>query len=260
MEETIKEKDFVNLAERDRCRLYQWSALAAFIAVIFFRRNLSAEIVAFNGFGILDVPAAAPLTAREWFDEKLGRRSLLENPLVGLVMFNLGDVINYLLVGMLFVGFYAALNKVDHDLAMLALALTLVGIIIFIATNQALPMAFLSRQYAAAGTDVQRALLLEEGESLLTIDNPGAAVPGMGYLLGLAFVTTAGLIYALLMLRSKVFNKPTAWVGILATAIQLIYFPLLAFAPTLVALPFVLSAPLRVTWYVLAGISLWKVR
>ena len=254
MEETIKEKDFVNLTERDRCRLYQWAALAAFIAVIFFRRNLSAEIVAFNGFGILDVPAAAPLTAREWFD------LLLENPLVGLVMFNLGDVINYLLVGMLFIGFYAALNKVDHDLAMLALALTLVGIIIFIATNQALPMAFLSRQYAAAGTDVQRALLLEEGESLLTIDNPGAAVPGMGYLLGLAFVTTAGLIYALLMLRSKVFNKPTAWMGILATAIQLLYFPLLAFAPAWVTLPFVLSAPLRVTWYVLAGIRLWKIR
>ena len=254
MEEIKNEKGFVNLTERDRCRLYQWAALAAFIAVIFFRRNLSAEIVAFNGFGILDVPAAAPLTAREWFD------LLLENPLVGLVLFNLGDVINYLLVGVLFVGFYAALNKVDHDLAMLALALTLVGIIIFIATNQALPMAFLSRQYAAAGTDVQRALLLEEGESLLTIDNPGAAVPGMGYLLGLAFVTTAGLIYALLMLRSKVFNKPTAWMGILTTVIQLLYFPLLAFASAWVALPFVLSAPLRVTWYVLAGIRLWKIR
>ena len=252
MEEIINERDFVNLTKKDRWNLYRWSALAAFIAVIFFRRNLSAEFLAFNGFGIFDVSAVTPFTAGEWFT------LLIENPLVGLVLFNLGDVINYFLVGVLFVGFFAALNKTEHDIAMLALALTLVGIIIFIATNQALPMASLSHQYAAASTDTQRALLLQEGDTLLAIDNPGAAVPGMGYLLGLFFMTAAGLIYALLMLRSKIFNKTTAWIGILATAIQLLYFPLLAFAPAWVVLPFVLSAPLRVTWYVLAGIRLWK--
>ena len=237
--------------DKDWKILYKIGAIAAFIAVIFVRRNLSAEFAAFNGFGIFVVPAVTPAGAEAWF------ALLAENPLVGLVLLNLGDVINFLLVGLLFTAWYAALRKTDRRIAVLALTLAFSGILIFISTNQALHMLSLSRQYAA-GTEAQRVLLLEKGEALLAIDNPGAAIPGTGYVAGLLLVTLAGLTFSLLMLRGQVFNKATAWMGLLANGFQLIYFPLLVIAPAWVALPFVLSAPFRVTWYVIAAIRLLK--
>jgi hypothetical protein len=71
-------------------------------------------------------------------------------------------------------------------------------------------------------------------------------------------VPLAGLIMSLVMLRGLIFNKATAWVGILANGLILGYFPVLAFAPAMLVLPFVLSAPLRVTWYFMLALRLFK--
>lgn len=237
--------------KKDWKLLYKIGAIAAFIAVLIFRRNLSAEFTAFNGFGIFEVPKIIPVSAEQWL------ALLVENPLVGLVLLNLGDVINYLLVSLLFVALYIALCKTNHRVAVLALTLALCGSLIFISTNQAMSMFSLSRQYATADT-VQRALLLEKGEALLAVDNPGTTNPGMGYLVGLLLVTLAGLMFSLVMLRSQIFNKITAWMGLLSNGFQIFYFFLLVIAPAWVALPFILSAPFRVTWYVMAAIRLLK--
>ena len=232
--------------------LYKTGAIAAFIAIIVFRRNLSAEMDVFNDFGILEMPAVQPQDAQAWF-------SLLQrSKITGLLLLNFGDVINYLLVGLLFTAIFAALRKTNRVITTLAFALAIAGIIIFITSNQALPMLSLSRQYADANTDAQRSLLLAAGDELLEIDNPGASPPGMGYLIGLLLVTLSGLIFSLTMLRSGIFNKTTAWMGLLSNGFQLFYFLLLVIAPVWVALPFVLSAPFRITWYVMAALRLLK--
>ena len=241
-----------NTKGREPRFLYRVGAIAAFIAVIFFRRNLSAEFTAFNGFGLFEVPARTPVTAAEWF-------ALLQtDKITGLILLNFFDVVNYLLVGVLFVALYLALRREQPALALTALALAGAGILIFVMSNQALSMLSLGNRYAAAGTDAQRSGLLAAGEARLAIDNPGRVPSGAGTLAALLLVTLAILLFAVSMLRSPQFSKAAGWVGLLAAGLQLLYFPLLLLAPNWVTLPFVLSAPFRVAWYVLAALRMLR--
>jgi hypothetical protein len=118
----------------------------------------------------------------------------------------------------------------------------------------------LSDQYAAATSDAQRSMLLEAGEALLAINNPGAIYQGTGATMGLLLVILAGLIISLVMLRSHVFGNAAAYVGILANGFGLGYFISLAFVPALYALFPIISAPFRVLWYVLIAIRLFQLR
>ena len=77
-------------------------------------------------------------------------------------------------------------------------------------------MLSLSNQYAAATTEAQRAMSLAAGQATLAIWQ-GAAFD-VGYVLeGLAL-----LIIAVVMLRSNVFSKVTAYVGILLGVMSLL--------------------------------------
>jgi hypothetical protein len=83
-------------------------------------------------------------------------------------------------------------------------------------------MLSLSDQYAAATTEAQRTMLLAAGQAMLAINrfsSPGAH-PGAGGYMSLLLIAVAGLITSSVMLRSDVFNRATAYVGILASAIS----------------------------------------
>ena len=95
-------------------------------------------------------------------------------------------------------------------------------------------------------------LYLAAGEALL------AQCEGTAAYASLFFVSLAGLIISILMLRSTVFNRAAGILGVLANGIMLVYFIVLPIAPSLMVLPFVLSAPFRVTWYVVVGLRLLK--
>jgi hypothetical protein len=94
-------------------------------------------------------------------------------------------------------------------------------------------------------------MLLAAGEALLAINNPGVIHQGTGVYMSLLLVTLAGLIISMVMLRSAVFDKTIAYVGILANGLGLGYFIALAVAPAVYVLFPVISAPFRVIWYVL---------
>ena len=232
--------------------LYLIAGAAALIAVVLFRRNCGTELVTFGGFGVLDVPAVFPSTALDWFT------LLQENRFLGLVLLDLVDLVNYALLGLIFLALYGALRRAHHGAVLLATTLGLVGIAVYFVTNQAFSLLSLSDRYAAATTQTQRATLLAAGEALLAIHNPSAIYQGTGILASLLLVTLAGLAFSLVMLRSNVFGKVTAIVGILATVFQLGYFVPLPVAPALYALPFVLSAPFRLAWYVLIAVGLFR--
>ncbi len=94
--------------------LYNVGAAAALIAVVFFRRNCGTELVTLNGLGIWDVPATTPIYAGDWF-------TLLQNDLfVGLALFNLIDLINYALVGLIFLALYGALRGINKSAMVIA--------------------------------------------------------------------------------------------------------------------------------------------
>jgi hypothetical protein len=102
----------------------------------------------------------------------------------------------------------------------IALALGLLAAAAYVASNTGINMLLLSKQYAAAATDVQRALYLSAGESMLSIYN-GTAFH-ISYILGALVGTLIGVV----MWRSVVFSRATASMAILANVISLgLYVP-----------------------------------
>jgi hypothetical protein len=232
--------------------LYKVGGAAILIAVMIFRRNFGAEMMGFRGFGIFDVPAAPPSSAIDWFT------LLQNNRFVGLALLDAVDIVNYALVGLMFLALYGALKRTNTGAVTVATAFGLAGMAVYFASNQAFAMLSLSDQYAAATSDAQRSTLLAAGQALLAIHNPGAIYQGLGIYVSLFLVGLAGLIASIVMLRGSVFGKTTAWMGIAANGFVLGYFVTLAFAPALRAVPHVISAPFRVIWYVLIARRLFQ--
>jgi len=235
--------------------LYKVGSVAAWVAVLIFRRWLGAEFFFFRGTGIIRAgPKALPSTVLEWFTLLHGHR------LIGLTLLNAFDIVNYALVGLIFLGLCAALRLTHRSSITVATALGFLGIAVYIASNQAFSMLSLSDQYVGATTDAQRSMLLAAGQALLAIQNPNAVGQAS---LGFFLVTLAGLIISIVMLGNRVFSKATAYTGILANAFGLGYPFGVAFAPRTIALPFVAlslsaSACFLVIWYVLIARRLWQ--
>jgi len=227
--------------------LYRIGGIAAFVAAMFFRRNLAEEYLLFRGLGVIrSGPNAFPDIPADWF------ALLHTHPLLGLTFLNLFDAVNYVLVGLIFAGLYAALRQTDRGLMTLAMALAVGAIAVYFATNQAFAMLSLSHQYTTAVSDAQRAALLAAGQALLAIHNTGANY-GPGLYVSFLLINTAGLIIAAVMLRSAVFSRFTALMGILANLFALGYYLTLTLDPRLRAIPLSAAAPFLLVWYLLLG-------
>jgi hypothetical protein len=183
---------------------------------------------------------------------------LQDNAFVGLLLFDLIDLVNYALVGLIFLALYAALRRASKSAMAIATVSGLVGVAVYFASNQAFAMLSLSDRYSAATTDAQRAMFLAAGEALLAIYNPGTIYQGTGFYVGYFLVLLAGLIISVVMLRSRAFGKATAYVGILANALALAHYVFLALVPSLLAIPTAVSAPFRVLWMVLTALGLFR--
>lgn len=232
--------------------LYQVGGAAALIAALLFRRNLGTEFMLLRDVGIINVgPATQPSTVMDWFT------LLQNNKLLGLALLNFFDMVNYALVGLIFLALFAALRRANKSFVAIAATVGFVGIAVYLASNQAFSMLSLSDQYSAATTDTQRAMFLAAGQATLAIHN-NAGYEGTGIYMSFFLVSVAGLIISAVMLRSNIFGKVTAYVGLLANGFGLSYYITLAFAPAMVALPLSISALFLLTWYILIGRRLFQ--
>lgn len=233
--------------------LYITGGIAALLAVFVFRRNLGAELALLNNLGVIGGVPTTPLTsALDWFN------LLHENPLAGLTFLNIFDIVEYALIGLMFLALYGALRNANKSTMLIATACGLIGITVYFASNQAFAMLALSERYNAAATEIQRSSLIAAGEALLAENNPDGIYQGTGIYLSLFLVLLAGLMISITMLRSDVFSRATAVVGILANSIGLCYFITLAFVPSIYWIPIPISAPFRVVWYFLIALRLFK--
>jgi hypothetical protein len=98
----------------------------------------------------------------------------------------------------------------------IALTFGLVGIAAYFASSTAFNMLSLSDQYAAATTDAQRSMFLAAGQAMVAIWT------GTAFDVGYVIEGVSLLIIAVVMLRSTVFSKVTASVGILLGVMSLI--------------------------------------
>jgi hypothetical protein len=233
--------------------LYRIGAIAILIAVVFFRRYYGAELSAFNGFGIYEMPAIDPVSALEWF-QVLG-----EYPYVGLSWLGLHDLVNYVLVGVFFLSLYVALRRTSPSLMLIAISFGLLGVGVYLVSNQAFALLGLSQKFAAATSETQRQMYLAAGEGLLASHNPGGLPNlGAGSHISLFLVFTAGMLFSVIMLRSEVFSKTTAIMGLLTNGFGLLFFPVMILIPEFHWIPPTASAPFRMIWYLMSAIQLWK--
>jgi len=179
------------------------------------------------------------------------------NRIVGLLDFWGLEVPMYVMLILVFLALYIVLRKADQGLVIIALTFALLGIGIFLATNNPFSMLSLSNQYTAAMTDAQRSTFLAAGQALLANTNQRAVG---GFNMGLFLVYGAGLIVSSVMLRSNSFSKSTAYVGILANALSLAdYLRQALTSSAIVALLVILPGALfLMIWLVLVGRRLYQ--
>ncbi len=139
----------------------------------------------------------------------------------------------------------------------IAITLALLGIGIFLATNNPLSMLSLSNQFAAATTDAERATFLAAGQAMLASTSQRTVG---GFNMGLFLVSVAGLIISSVMFQSNSFSRATAYVGVLAYGLSLTDYlrealTSSALVTLLVIIPYTL---LLVIWFVLVGLRLYQ--
>ncbi len=231
--------------------LYKTGGWAALIAALVFRRNLGAEAVLLHMVGIIpDVPTVSPVDAAGWFTLFNGQ------PFVGLALSEVSDIFNYALVGIIYLALCAALWKTNRSAVLIAGVSGISGVVIHFVGNQSMTLWRLSNLYGTAIDQAQRDMYLAAGEAVLAIYNPGQAFTGFGAMLALFLVTLAGLIFAILMLRSSYFGKRIAVIGIIAQVFGLLFFVIVPVAPSLNFVPPSVSAIFLLAWYILIGLKL----
>ena len=220
--------------------LYRLGGVAAFIVVVL---TLSEVI----GHTLYPQPG----TVSGWFE------LFQSNRLIGLLDFWGLEVPMYVMFALVFLALYLVLRKASEGLMAIVITFALLGVGIFLATNNPFSMLSLSNQYAAATTEAQRSTFLAAGQALLV--NTGQRAVG-GFNVGLFLVSVAGLIASLVMLRSNSFSRLTAYVGILANALSLADYlrQALTPSPTIALLLILPNALFLVIWYVLVGRRLFQ--
>jgi hypothetical protein len=228
--------------------VYTVGQLAVWIELLIFRRWLGREFLLFRSIGLIPLgPKAMPVKASDWFT------FLQVHPILGFAFLNGFDMVNFVLAGVVFLALYAVLKRTDQTLMILAVVFILVAIVVYIASNPALPMLRLSGHYAAATTDAQRAALVSAGEALLAAKNVGSTGQNVAFV----FFHVAGLIVSLVMLRSAIFTKTTAYLGMLFNGFGLGFPIAMALAPGSVIIPgtaWIIAVIFWVFWYI--GITL----
>jgi hypothetical protein len=206
--------------------LYVIAGVAALLAVAL----IPLQIIVYAVWGI-------PETAIECF-------TLFQvSKLIGLLVLELPYLISNILSIPIFLALYVALRYGNESFMAMATAMGLISIAIVFSARPTFDMLYLSNQYWVATTEAQRAILLAAGEAKLALVE-GTAQQAHYFLGSLSY-----LLVSIVMLRSEVFSKLTAYLGIFA---NVLVFGL--YLPTIGIYLSILSVfPFLALWVILIG-------
>lgn len=179
------------------------------------------------------------------------------NPWVGLYNLDLLNTINQIILIPAYVALFSAHRNVNVAPALLAFIIFLVGSIIFITTNTALPMLELSHKYFGSALEDQKNLYAAAGEAMLARGAHGS----LGVFIGSVLINVAGIIMSVVMLQGKVFNRTTSYLGIAGSALMVVYFVLVTFVPSAKNMATVIAMPgglMAMAWMILFAVRLFK--
>ena len=215
---------------RSVCRIGGWAALVSLAA------SLATMAVLFTVGG-------PPETAEETFALLQDQRIVGLFRLELLTLFNVGAY--YLWV----FGLYAAVKRADAALSALAALLAFAGVTLFLAAHPLSSLITLSDRWAVAAAEAQRQQLLAAGEALMAADmwhSTGAAFGGV-------IIECGAILISLVMLRSAVFSRATAWVGLATHGLDLTQIVLGLFLPVVKIAIMMVAGPLYLVWFFLIG-------
>jgi hypothetical protein len=163
---------------------------------------------------------------------------LQSNPFGGLVSLDLFLVVGNLFSILLFLALYVSLKQVNESYALIALAVGLIGVVLLIPSRPLFELLFLSARYTAATTDVAKNQYIATGDTLL------ALFDGTGWFMNTLLGAISLLVSSLLMLRSSIYGKSTAIVGIITNVVVCGFF-----IPVIGPFLLFLSLPGYMIWY-----------
>lgn len=251
MANDIENRNDTRISNMDDNSIAQWKRiylLGGIFALISFCLTLFDIIFGSITSGDL---TELPQTAIEVFNE------IEQNWFIGLYHLDIINMINAMVMLPVFFAIIGVHREKNLPYATFALLLTLLGTIIFVSSNVALPMLELSGKYISSTTDTERTLLEAAGETLLVRGGHG----GLGVFVGFVILTLAGLCIALVMLDGEIFSKKIAYTGVIGNIFLLIYILFVTFIPSIESIAVIVAAPgglLVIAWIVLIGITLLK--
>lgn len=162
------------------------------------------------------------------------------DPVGGLVSLDLFLFIGNLFSLVLFLTLYISLRQVDAAIALIALVVGLIGLVLLIPARPILELVHLSQAYSTAATEAEKAQIVGSAATLL------ALFDGIGWYMNTLLGGLSLFTSSMLMLRSGLYSKATAYVGI-ATNLVLCAFVI----PPISLLMLFLCLPGYIIWYVL---------
>ncbi|MFN8560077.1 MAG: DUF4386 family protein [Anaerolineae bacterium] len=182
--------------------LYRVAGVAALVAAVLFLSDI--VVLAFAG--------SPPVAANDWF-------SLLQNHrITGLIQLFFSDLFGLALLVPVIIALCAVLRRVNAAYSILAAVFAIGSIAGGFATNTSYSLVYLSDQYVAAATELQRAEIMTAAQSMLAT---ATSTWSTGFLMSAFFVELALVILSVLMMRSSIFGKGIAYLGIVGHGLDL---------------------------------------
>ena len=191
-----------------------------------------------------------PITIEECFS------MLKENRLNGLLRLDILTVFVMPLYYILFYIIYLALKDSDKELLSISTILVFAGLTLFLATPSVFSYLYLSDEYAKATIEADKNQLIAAGQAMLASD----MWHGTGAKIGGILMQSGALLISIIMLKSNVFNKLTAYTGILTHGLDLAHIIIGFFLPTMGIVLMAIAGPLYLLWFPMIGVRLFKLK
>jgi hypothetical protein len=179
--------------------IYKAGAIAAFVML----GIMVAQIIVFIAW-------PPPTTVAGYF------ALFQESKILGLLSLDLLYLVNNALLILVYLALYRALEKVSPSAMLIGLVMGLVGIASYYASSAAFEMLSLSNQYQAVSDAGQAGILVAAGQAMLE------TYKGTAFDVYYVLNAVTLLIFSIVMLKSKVFSKTTAIIGLIAGVLMAI--------------------------------------
>ena len=181
---------------------------------------------------------------------------LQENKLQGLLRLDILTVFIVPLYYLLFFSLFIALKKSNYGLVAIATILVFAGVTLFLSMPSVFSYLNLSDKFASSTSDFQKNQLLAAGESIWASD----IWHGTGAIIGGILLQTGALLFSIVMLKSTIFSRLTALVGIVMYGLDLLHIIMGLIIPAVGSILMFIAGPIYLLWFPLVGFRHLKLR